>query len=447
MGGDCLNTGCVPSKALIRSAKAVAMGLKAKELGLAEIEVKYEFAQVMERVQRVVKAIEPHDSVERYSAMGVNCIKGQAYIKSPFVVEVDGRTLTTKNIIIATGASPLVPRIPGLDQIRYLTSDTIWDLRERPRRLLVLGGGAIGCELAQAMGRLGAAVTIVEMSDRVLGREDPEVSREISAKLESEGITLLTDHRAVAFSVTGSDKTLICHHQGREVAIAFDEVLIALGRKANIDGFGASELGLEVTDRGQLASDKFMRTNYRNIFVCGDVTGNYQFTHVASHEAWYAAVNALFRPFKKFAADYRVIPRVTFTDPEVARVGINEIEAKAQGIPYEVSRYGIDDLDRAIAEGEAHGFVKVLTVPGKDKILGVLIVGAQAGELLAEFTLAIKYGLGLNKILSTVHAYPTLVEANKYAAGVWRKAHAPASALRWLEKYHDWRRGDARNRS
>ncbi|MEN9834078.1 MAG: hypothetical protein RL011_271 [Pseudomonadota bacterium] len=440
MGGDCLNTGCVPSKALIRSAKAVAAGLKAKELGLDTVEVKYDFAKVMERVQRVVSTIEPHDSVERYTAMGVECIKGHARIKSPFVVEVEGRTLTTKNIIIATGASPAVPKIPGLDRIRYLTSDTVWGLRECPRRLLVLGGGSIGCELAQAFQRLGSEVTLVEMADMILGREDAEASREISSRLKSEGVVLLTGHRAVEFAGNGADKILKCQHQGHEIEIAFDEVLIALGRQPNIDGFGASELGLEVTDRGRLASDKFLRTNFRNIFVCGDVTGDFQFTHVAAHEAWYASVNALFRPFRKFAADYSAVPMVTFTDPEVARVGLNELDARSRGIPYEVSIYKIDDLDRAIAEGEAHGFIKVLTVPRKDKILGVLIVGAHAGELLAEFVLAIKYGLGLNKILSTVHAYPTLVEANKYVAGVWRKAHAPARVLRWLEKYHAWNR-------
>lgn len=441
MGGDCLNTGCVPSKALIRSAKAVAAGLKAKDLGLDAVHVQYDFAKVMERVQRVVKAIEPHDSVERYTAMGVECISGHAMIKSPFEVEVAGRTLTTKNIVIATGGSPLVPKIPGLERIDFLTSDNIWELRERPKHLLILGGGPIGCELAQAFQRLGSMVTLVEMADRILGREDNEVSREVSTRLESEGVRLLTKHRAVAFSSDGANNSLKCQHADGEIEVVFDQVLLALGRKATIEGFGASELGLQVTERGRLASDECLRTNYRNIFVCGDVTGDYQFTHVAAHEAWYAAVNALFRPFKKFAADYRVIPMVTFTDPEVARVGLNEIEAKSRGVPFEVSFYGIDDLDRAIADGEAHGFIKVLTVPGKDKILGVSIVGAHAGELLAEFVLAIKYGLGLNKILSTVHAYPTLVEANKYTAGVWRKAHAPARLLRLLERYHAWNRG------
>jgi pyruvate/2-oxoglutarate dehydrogenase complex dihydrolipoamide dehydrogenase (E3) component len=440
MGGDCLNTGCVPSKALIRSAKAVAAGLKAKDLGLDAVEVKYDFVKVMERVQRVVKAIEPHDSVERYTALGVECISGHAMIKSPFEVEVAGRTLTTKNIVIATGGSPLVPKIPGLEGIDYLTSDNVWTLRERPQHLLILGGGSIGCELAQAFQRLGSKVTLVEMADRILGCEDTEVSREVAARLESEGVRILTKHRAVAFSSDGDTKSLKCQHPDGDIEIGFDRVLLALGRKANVEGFGASELGLQVTDRGRLASDEFLRTNYRNIFVCGDVTGDYQFTHVAAHEAWYASVNALFRPFKKFAADYRVIPMVTFTDPEVARVGLNESEARVKGVPYEVSFYGIDDLDRAIADGEAHGFIKVLTVPGKDKILGVSIVGAHAGELLAEFVLALKYGLGLNKVLSTVHAYPTLVEANKYVAGVWRKAHAPQGILRLLERYHTWNR-------
>ena len=440
MGGDCLNTGCVPSKALIRSAKTVAISKKALELGFTSIDVKFDFASVMERVKRVIAAIEPHDSKERYEGLGVECIQGEGKILSPYKVAVGGRILTTKNIIIATGARPMVPPISGLETVGYLTSDTIWDLRVCPKRLLVVGGGPVGVEMAQAFQRLGASVTLLDRERKVLGREDDDVSSLVAAKLALDGVTVLTSWQAVEFSERDGHKLVRCTSPEGEKEIPFDEVLIALGREPNIHGFGVEELGIAITAAKRLACDPFMRTNYPNIFVCGDVTGDYQFTHVASHEAWYASVNALFRPWWRFAADYRYVPMVTFTDPEVARVGLNESEAKAKGISFELSRYGIDDLDRAIADSEAEGFVKVLTVPGKDKILGVTVVGSHAGELLAEFVLAMKHGIGLNKILGTIHAYPTWPEANKYAAGVWKKAHAPQRVLRFLQKFHRWNR-------
>ena len=441
MGGDCLNTGCVPSKALIKSAKIVAASRKAKEYGLKSIAVDFDFVEVMERVQRVISEVEPHDSVERYEGLGVECIAGEGFIKSPYEVEVNGKVLTTKNIVIATGGRPLVPPIPGLDEVTYHTSDTIWELRQCPKKLLVLGGGPIGAELSQSFQRLGSSVTMVEMAPRILAREDEEVSKFVGDKFKKEGIEILTQHKATKFFKRDGKQYMECEQAGAKVELEFDVVLLALGRASNIKGFGAEELGLETTSRGRLASDPLLRTNFPNIYVCGDVTGDYQFTHVAAHEAWFATVNALFSPLKNFAVDYRVIPMVTFTDPEVARVGMNEAEAKAKGVAYEVTRYGIDDLDRAIAESEAEGEVKVLTVPGKDKIIGATIVGLHAGDILAEFVLAMKYNLGLNKILGTIHAYPTLAEANKYAAGVWKKAHAPQKALAWLEKFHAWRRG------
>ncbi len=441
MGGDCLNTGCVPSKALIKSAKIANLSNRYAEYGMDSIKVDFEFSKVMERVHSVIKKIEPHDSKDRYESLGVECITGEAEICTPYEVEVNGRRLLTKNIIIATGARPLVPKIPGLENISYRTSDNLWDLVTCPKRFLVLGGGPIGAEMAQAFCRLGSQVTIVEMAPRILGREDNDVSEIISEKFKKEGVRILTDHKAIAFMVNNGEKILRCEAGEETVEIAFDEVLIALGRRSNIEGFGAEKLGIEITDRGRIASDSYMRTNFPNIFVCGDITGDLQFTHVAAHEAWFASVNALFSPYKAFRADYSYIPMVTFTEPEVARVGLNELEARQKGIDYEVTKYGIDDLDRAIAESEDEGFVKVLTVPGKDKILGATIVGSHAGEILPEFVLAMKYGLGLNKILGTVHAYPTFAEANKYAAGVWKKAHAPEKILRMLEKFHTWRRG------
>ena len=440
MGGDCLNTGCVPSKAFIRSAKILSYIQRSKEFGLGDAKVTPNFQDVLTRVRRVIKQIEPHDSVERYSKLGVDCIEGEARIQSPFEVEVNGKILTTRNIIVATGAGPLVPPIPGLKEVGCLTSDNVWDIPTLPKRLVVLGGGPIGCELAQSFARFGAEVTQVEMLPRILAREDEEASRAIFEKFGKEGIRVLVRHKAKQFLKEGNEKVLICEHERKEVRIGFDEVLVALGRKPNTKGFGLEELGVEISSRGTIASDPFLRTNIPNIYVCGDVAGPYQFTHTAAHQAWYASVNALFSPLKSYRADYRVIPWCTFTDPEVARVGLNELEAKENGIPYEVTTYEIEDLDRAIAEEEAHGFIKVLTVPGKDKVLGVTIVGHHAGDIIAEYVAAMKHGFGLNKLLGTIHISPTLAESNKYVAGIWKRAHAPEWALTWLGKFHSWRR-------
>ena len=441
MGGDCLNTGCVPSKALLRSAKMLSYAKRAKEFGFESTEVDFDFAKVMERVQQKIAQIEPHDSIERFTGLGVEVIEGEAKITSPWTVEVNGETLTTQSIIIATGARPFVPPIKGLEQIDYLTSDNLWALRELPEKLVVLGGGPIGSEMTQAFARLGSQVTQVEMGSRIVGREDPEVGDYIEQKFKEEGVQVLTEHQAQEVRVDADHKYLICEHQGEKIEIEFDQLLIAVGRKANVTGFGLEELGVEIAPRGTIVSDPFLRTNFPNILCAGDVTGPYQFTHTAAHQAWYAAVNALFGHFKSFKVDYRVIPWCTFTDAEVARVGLNETEAKEQNIPFEVTRYDIDDLDRAIADSEDHGWVKVLTKPGSDKILGVTIVGTHAGDLLAEYVLAMKYKLGLNKILGTIHTYPTLAEMNKFAAGEWKRAHAPEKLLSWIEKYHTWRRG------
>lgn len=439
MGGDCLNTGCVPSKALLRSAKLLQQTREAEKYGFKSATVEFDFADVMERVQRVIKKIEPHDSVERYTRLGVDCIQGDAKITSPYTVEVNGRTLTTRNIIIATGARPLVPPIPGLDEVGYLTSDTLWELRELPPRLLVLGGGPIGSELTQAFARLGSGVTQVEMLERILPREDPEISAMVLQRFRTEGIDVRTGHKAKAFAIRDGEKVMIAEHDGREVKIPFDRVLIALGRIANTKGFGLEELGIPAERTVQ--TNEFLQTRFPNIYAAGDVAGPYQFTHVAAHQAWFATVNALFGRFRRFRVDYSVIPWATFTDPEVARVGLNETEAREQDIPYEVTTYGIDDLDRAIADSADHGLVKVLTVPGKDRILGATIVGEHAGDLIAEYILAMRHGLGMNKLLSTIHIYPTLAESNKFAAGEWKKAHAPERVLGWLQRYHAWQRG------
>lgn len=445
MGGDCLNYGCVPSKALIRSAKAMKQLRNAHRLGIRDVLGEVDFAGVMRRVHGVIGAIEPHDSVERYTSLGVEVLKGHARITSPWTVEIrqaDGsvRTLTTRSIVIAAGASPFVPPIPGLKEAEFLTSDTIWGLTELPKRLVVLGGGPIGCELAQSFACLGSAVTQVEMAPRLMLREDPEVSDLVAASLRVDGVNVLTSHQAIRVEVYEGEKRLIVRHGDEELPIAFDQLLCAVGRRPRVTGYGLEELGIPLTPQKTIQTNAFLQTLYPNIYAVGDVAGPFQFTHTAAHQAWYASVNALFGRFKRFKADYTVIPWATFTDPEVARVGLSETEAREQGVAYEVTRYDMDDLDRAIADGTAHGFVKVLTVPGKDKILGVTIVGEHAGDLLAEYVLAMKHGLGLNKILGTIHTYPTLSEANKYAAGQWKRAHSPHRLLGWLERFHAWER-------
>ncbi len=445
MGGDCLNTGCVPSKALIKSAKLLATMKHARDYGFKSATVDFDFADVMERVQRVVREIEPHDSIERYTSLGVECLTGEAKIVSPWAVEITTaagkQTLTTRGIIIAAGARPFVPTIPGIEETGYLTSDTLWALRRLPQRLLVLGGGPIGCELTQCFARLGSQVTQVEMLPRLMVREDPEFSDLVQQKFRSEGVTVLVNHKAQRFAVENGEKVLYCENNGATVRIVFDTLLCAVGRVANTTGYGLEELGIPVTKARTVEVNEFMQTKYPNILACGDVAGPYQFTHTAAHTAWYAAVNGLFGGYKKFRADFSVIPWATFTDPEVARVGLNETEAKEKNIPYEVTTYGIDDLDRAIADSAAHGLVKVLTVPGKDKILGATIAGEHAGDLITEFVSAMKHGIGLNKILGTIHIYPTLAEANKYVAGNWKRNHAPKGLLEWVEKFHAWRRG------
>ena len=443
MGGDCLNYGCVPSKALIKTATLARQIRHSKDYGIASATATIDFAQVMDRVASVVRAVEPHDSIERYTSLGVDVVTGYARLVNPWTVEIkkdDGstQTLTTKNIVIATGAAPFVPPLPGLDDVGYLTSDTLWGLRELPQRLVVLGGGPIGCELAQSFARLGSQVTQIEMLPRIMIREDDEVSAYARRALEADGVNILTGHKALRCERTAEGKFIVVEAAGLEKHVGFDVLLCAVGRTARLKGFGLEELGIPFNRTVQV--NEYLETSYPNIFAAGDVAGPFQFTHTAAHQAWYAAVNALFGTFKKFKADYSVIPWATFIDPEVARVGLNELEAKEKGIAYEVTKYGIDDLDRAIADSAAHGWVKVLTVPGKDRILGATIVGVHAGDLLAEFVLAMKHGLGLNKILGTIHTYPTLAEANKYAAGEWKRGHQPVKLLEWVARFHTWRR-------
>lgn len=444
MGGDCLNTGCVPSKALIKSASVAFHDKQAEKYGFDSINSQFQFSKLMARVHRAIAKIEPHDSVERYTDLGVDCRQGEARFLSPWEVEIRNgdqvETLTARSIIIASGARPFVPPIPGIEDMDILTSDNLWKLDKQPERLLVLGGGPIGCELAQTFARLGSQVTQVQRQPRLMVREDPEACQLVKQSLEDSGVQVLTGHNAIRFSNEAGEKYLHVEHEGEEKALPFDAVLVAVGRQANTDNLGLETLALPTDPDGTIQTNELLQSRYPNIYACGDVAGPYQFTHTAAHQAWYASVNALFGFLKSFKVDYRVIPWCTFTSPEVARVGLNEQEADAQGIDYEVTRYGIDDLDRAIADSADEGYVKVITASGSDRILGVTIVGQHAGDLIAEYVLAMKHGLGLNKILGTIHIYPTMAEANKFAAGEWKKAHKPEGVLRWVERFHDWRR-------
>ena len=442
MGGDCLNTGCVPSKALIRSAKFLAQANRAKSFGFKSVTVDFDFADIMQRVKRIIHSIEPHDSVARYTKLGVECIQGEANLSSPWSVSVNGRNITTRSIVIATGAKPTIPAIDGLADVNYYTSDTIWDLQKLPRRMAILGGGPIGSELAQCFARFGSQVSQIEMDSRLLANEDPEISHKIAQQFASEGVNIYLAHHAKKCSLRNGEKILLCKNAGKIIHIPFDELLIAVGRTANTSQLGLEELGIEISNSATIKVNKYLQTRYPHILACGDVVGPYQFTHMAAHQAWYATINALFGSLKKFKVDYSIVPWATFTDPEIARAGLNESQAQKKAIAYEVTTYDMANLDRAITDESAYGLIKVLTVPGKDKILGATILGEHAGELITEFISAMRNNTGLNKILSTIHIYPTLSEANKFLASNWKKSRIPKKILYYLEKYHCWQRRD-----
>ena len=441
MGGDCLNTGCVPSKALIKTAKVIGLMRKGEKFGLENIKYDINFSQVMEQVQNVVKKVEPHDSVERYTELGVKCYKNTAFIKSPHEVELDdGKIITAKNIVIATGARPAILPIPGLDTLDYITSDNIWKMRTLPKKILFLGGGPIGCEIAQCLARFGSDITIMDIFPTLLPREDPEIAKFVIDSFHRDGIKFEGNVKIQSFQKTETGGKVLYTQNDEQKELEFDKIFLATGRRANTEGLGLEKIGIELNKGGTIKTNDYLQTSVKNIYACGDVVGPYQFTHTAGHQAWYCAVNALFHPYKKFKVDYSVIPWVTYTDPEVAQVGLNETACINGNIPHEVTRYGIDDLDRAIADREDYGIVKLVTVPQKDKILGCTICCAGAGEMIGEYILAMKEKLGLNKILGTIHPYPTMIEANKYAAGEWKKSHAPEGILNFLEKFHNYQR-------
>jgi pyruvate/2-oxoglutarate dehydrogenase complex dihydrolipoamide dehydrogenase (E3) component/uncharacterized membrane protein YdjX (TVP38/TMEM64 family) len=439
MGGDCLNTGCVPSKTMLHSARIAALMRRGSEFGLACVAPEVDFSSVMARVRKAIATIEPHDSVARYSSLGVECIAGQARLLSPYEVEVAGRRITAPNIILATGGKPRIPDLPGLAKAPFVTSDTVWSLDQIPQRLLVLGGGPIGCELAQAFARLGSKVALVTRNSRLLPREDPDASALITEQFHGEGIKLFLSHQPLRIEDAADGWSLVCLHDRSEERVPFDRLLLAVGRQARTDGLGLENLPIGRGADGSIIVDEYLRTDLPNVYAVGDVIGHYHHTHTASHQAYFAVTNALFAPLKRSRVDYSAVPWVIFTDPEVAHLGLNEREASERQIRYEVTRYDLSDSDRAIAAGATLGFVKVLTEPGRDRILGATIVGEQAGELIAEFGLAMRHGLGLSKVLATIHVYPTLSEANKAVAGIWRRTHTSPRLLEWLARFHRWR--------
>jgi len=354
---------------------------------------------------------------------------------------VGGEILTTRSIIIATGAEPAVLPIPGLDETGYVTSETLWRLEAVPKRLLILGGGPIACELSQAFARLGSAVTVAQKSDRLLEREDDEVSVLVRKRLEQEGVRVRTGHQAVGAAVRDGERSMRFEHGGGTLDVPFDVVLVAVGRKPRTSGFGLEKLGIPLSKSGTVETNHYLQTLHPNIYACGDVAGPWQFTHAAAHQAWHASLNALFGRFHRIRPDHAVMPAVTYTEPEVGRAGLNEREAEARGIAVEVTSYDLRELDRAIVDDAREGFVKVLTSPGRDRILGVTIVAPRAGEMLSEIILAMRHGLGLKKVFGTIHAYPTYTEANRDAAAAWRNRHAPTWLLGGLKRYHAWMRG------
>ncbi|MXZ43622.1 MAG: FAD-binding protein [Gammaproteobacteria bacterium] len=430
MGGDCLHTGCVPSKTLIASARIAHEVRNASRYGIETTQASTNFPAVMRRVHEAIAQIQPHDSVERYTSLGVDCRRGHARVLDPHIVEVNGERPTTRSIVLATGATPTVPSIPGLLDCQFLTSETLWDLKELPRRLVVLGGGPIGCELAQAFHRLGSKVAIVEVEDQLLPLEDVDVSEVITDVLLSEGVDLYTGWQASACK----NQQLTIHRFGRERVLDFDQLLVATGRTPRVKNLGLEEVGINLSAKQTVKVNRYLQTEVNSVFACGDVVGPYQFTHMAAHQAWFASMNALTRPFWRLKLNDKIVPWAIFTDPELARVGVSENDATRLRIPHEVTKYSFAELDRAVAEGTSKGFVKLITKPGKDTLLGACIVGPSAGELISSCINAMRHGYGVNSILSTIHVYPTRMEAVRLAAGRLRRAQAPPSLLKLAER-------------
>ncbi len=443
LGGVAMHEGGVPARALRRQANRLH-GLRSDPRVASSLDVAGGFSQAMDDMQRLTRAAMKSASSEHYARLGVEVIMAEGRLSSPWTVEAGGRSLSSRAIVIATGSRPCVPPIAGLEAIEPLTCDNLWDLREPPGRLLVLGGGAGACEFAQSFQRLGCQVTLVSERETLLEQEDPEAAGVVLAALRADGVELQLGLAPLRVEVDGDECLLVCRRgEEGEQALPFDRLLLALGQHADIRGLGLDELGLRCGEDGSLEVDEYLTTRFPNIYAVGSVAGPYGAPHVAEHQAWYAAVNALFGDFKRFAVSERVIPRAVFTTPEVASVGLSEPEARAQGTEFDVTRVPLGALSGAIAEEAGEGFIKVLTERGKDRILGVSIVGEQASETLAGFVVAMKHKIGMNRLADTVHLGATLGDASRLLAETWQRQHRPLRLLRWAERLNRWRLGSA----
>lgn len=449
MGGDCLNTGCVPSKALIKSARAAAIMRSASRYGLKDAAPELDFAEVMARVNRVVADIAPHDSVETFTNYGVDVIRGYARFTDPWTVEIalnDGvdeggtRRLTARHFVVATGSEPIVPEIAGVEDSGYLTSETLWDAMSArttvPARFVIVGGGPIGCELAQSFQRLGSQVVIVEQSDRLLGKEDSDAADLVRVRMEAEGVQVLTEYEAARFE---GGRTVVLHGPDGESRIDYDALLIGIGRTARLTGYGLEAIGVDTAKT--IAVDGKLQSSLPHIFAAGDVAGPFQFTHAAGFQGLKAGYSALFAPLYSPKASDPVMPRATYTEPEVASVGLNEASAKEQGIAYALTRFAMSELERAVAEGETDGFIKVLTKPGGDTILGAVVVSSNAADILTSFTIAMTHGMGLAKLMEVIYPYPSWAEAAKLAAQEHALAHVSEGLIAVAARYLRWQRG------
>jgi len=431
LGGDCLWYGCVPSKTLIKSARIAYEMRNAQRWALTPAGPAPQIARVMERVRDVIAQIEPNDSPERFRGLGVDVIFGEGHFVAPEAFEVNGRRLTAKTFVIATGSRPSVPPVPGLDQVPYLTNETVFDLREPVPSLVVVGSGPIGSELAQAFRRLGSEVTVVDMAPGTLPREDPDLAAVVHEQLASEGIRF--HFNATLTGVSGSAGAIsvtIKGKDGAEQTLRSTHLLLAAGRRLNTEGLGLEAAGVAM-DKGRIVVDDRLRTSQSHIYVAGDAAGGLQFTHLAEHHAGIVLRHAIFK--LKWVKPSNVLPWCTYTDPELARVGLSETEAKERNVDHRVYRFPFEDIDRARAEGETHGFAKLVTDP-KGKVLGAAIVGPHAGELIAELALAITKGLSAKDISGVIHTYPTLASISRRVADQRLKEGLTPTAKTWIKR-------------
>lgn len=439
LGGDCLNYGCVPTKALVRSAKVASLVRRADEYGVRAGDVEVDFAAVMERMRSIVQNVGRHDDPQRFRDLGVRLLLGgTARFVAPGRVEVDGRVVDAARCIVATGSTPAVPRLPGLREAGFLTHVEALALQRLPTSLVVIGAGPIGCELAQVFARFGSRVTLLGAGPLPLPREDPEVGEALRAFLEADGVDFRGGVRAEEVRTKARTKIVHGHDlDGAPVVVRGEEILVAAGRSPGVGELDVTAGGLALVRGGVMVDDQ-LRTSATGVWAAGDVTGKRLFTHVAEYQAKIALSNALFPARRR--ADYRVVPWTTFTDPEVARVGLTEEEARAQHDDVAVYRYGFDDLDRALTDGEGHGFVK-LVAGRRGRILGAHIIGPEAGNLVAEVVLAMQKGLPVTSLSSTIRVYPTLTEGLKRAADVYyRRKLFEGPVPRVLDRYFDLRR-------